>query len=92
MTGEELLAAVQGFWRDNVGEHIATDAEECRYCPVCQLIAILRGDRPEVTDRLAVLMEAAASAFMAAFRAATAPPPSAEPDASPVQRITLDDG
>lgn len=31
---------------------LAVDAPECRYCPLCQLIALLRGERPEVTARL----------------------------------------
>lgn len=31
---------------------LAVDAPECRYCPLCQLIALLRGERPELTARL----------------------------------------
>jgi hypothetical protein len=33
-------------WRD----HIATGAEECRYCPVCRAIAAARSSRPDVVD------------------------------------------
>ncbi|MDQ3734238.1 MAG: hypothetical protein M3400_09620 [Actinomycetota bacterium] len=32
--------------------HIATGSAECQVCPVCQLIAALRGDGPEVLSRL----------------------------------------
>jgi len=83
-----LLSAVQDLARDGVGEHAATGAEECRYCPVCRLIAILRGDRPEVTDRLAE----AGTAFLAALRAALGPgsPAAAPAEPPPVQRIDLD--
>jgi hypothetical protein len=66
----------------------ASGAGECRSCPVCRLISVLRGDRPEVTEKLAE----AGTALLAALRAAlgpvatgTAPEPAAR-----VQRIDLD--
>lgn len=34
------------------GEQLATDSAECQLCPVCQLISVLRGDRPEVMARV----------------------------------------
>jgi hypothetical protein len=39
---------------------------ECRYCPVCQLIAVVRGTRPDVAAHLA---EAAAGLLEAVRRA-----------------------
>jgi hypothetical protein len=69
----------------------------CQWCPICQLIAVLRGERPEVSDRLAE----AGAAVLGAFRAfvdATAPPgsggdaprPPADPEAAGrVQHIDL---
>lgn len=51
----------------------ATGAEECRYCPVCQAISVLRGQRPEVTDRLADAVTAAAGALAAVTDALTRP-------------------
>ena len=32
---------------------ISTDALECQLCPVCRLIAVVRGTRPEVVEHLA---------------------------------------
>ena len=30
----------------DVNEHIATGSEDCRYCPVCQVIHVVRADQP----------------------------------------------
>ena len=56
----------------DVNEHIATGSEDCRYCPVCQVIHIVRDTSPEVRTHLAV----AASSLMhaAAGLLATRPP------------------
>lgn len=35
-----------------VDEHLATGSAECRVCPLCQVIAALRGDRSEVLSRV----------------------------------------
>jgi hypothetical protein len=55
--GRLLVDAVHEWARVRFGEagtaHIATGATECTWCPICQLIAALRGDRPEVADKLA---------------------------------------
>ena len=45
---------------------IATGGPECRLCPVCQLIGIVREGSPEVVDHLA----RASDSLLAAFRAA----------------------
>jgi hypothetical protein len=78
----------------------AADAEqstgECKWCPHCQLLAVLRGDRPELT---AVLDDVLATAS-AALRSFAAETPAEEPsghmdepshrDPAPVvQRIEL---
>lgn len=44
-------------------------APECSACPVCQLLAVVRGTRPEVVEHL---LDAAGS-LVAALRAATGP-------------------
>ncbi len=36
-----------------LGERIATGAPECQLCPICQLIGLLRGSRPEIMLHLA---------------------------------------
>ena len=47
-----------------VKEHIATGSDDCRYCPLCQLISAVRGTSPEVRQHLSAaagsLMQAAA--------------------------------
>ena len=52
-----LVGAAQDWWHRMVGDpataRIATGAPECCWCPLCQLIATLRGERPELLDRLA---------------------------------------
>lgn len=35
-----------------VNEHIATGSEDCRYCPVCRGIHVVRGLSPEVREHL----------------------------------------
>ena len=46
-----------------INEHIATGGEDCRYCPLCQLISAVRGTSPEVRQHLSTaatsLMQAA---------------------------------
>ncbi|SEL48989.1 hypothetical protein SAMN04515665_113100 [Blastococcus sp. DSM 46786] len=42
------------------GEH---GGDDCRWCPVCQVAAVLRGERPEVTAALADVLTAAATAL-----------------------------
>ena len=48
-----LLAAAQIWLQRSVADtaagRIATGSQECAWCPLCQLIALLRGDRVDVT-------------------------------------------
>jgi hypothetical protein len=72
-------------------EPAAHGAAECGWCPVCRTVAALRGDRPEVTDRLVELVTAAAGALAAvldtlARPAAGPPPPAAAADPEPPPR------
>jgi hypothetical protein len=68
-----LFAAFESWVRDAAGgataavdAHIATGAAECQLCPVCRMISMLRGSRPEVFEHL---VDATAS-MLAAMRAA----------------------
>ena len=69
---------------------------DCRWCPVCQTAAVVRGERPEVTAALADVLTASATALRA-FAAAGEPaaPPAADACAEeaypppPVQRIDI---
>jgi hypothetical protein len=55
--------AAEAGW---LSEHLATGSAQCRLCPVCQLIGLLRETRPEVAAHLAE----AAGSLLAALRAA----------------------
>jgi hypothetical protein len=75
---------------DAPGSHPA----DCRWCPVCQVAAVVRGERPEVTNALADVLTAAAAALRTASEQASAPAPEAEaeepaPPAAPVQHIEI---
>jgi len=69
---------------------------ECQWCPLCQFAAVLRGERPEVTERVAeastALMSAMKTFVEAAASATPAPPrPRPRPSHDGVQRIDLGD-
>ena len=73
-------------------------AADCRWCPVCQVAAVVRGERPEVTAALADVLTATATALRTFAEAAqpgagtTAPEPSDEAPGDPppaVQRIDI---
>lgn len=52
------------------------DAAECRWCPLCQFLAVLRGERPEVAAALADILTATANALHAFAAAPDEAPPS----------------
>src|SRR5690242_7569216 len=75
--GRRLLETLRSSAETPGGEHGA----DCRWCPVCQAAAVVRGERPEVTAALADLLTTAAASlrtFAEAGAAATTPP---EPEA-----------
>ncbi|HEY3630009.1 MAG TPA: hypothetical protein VGL21_03880 [Jatrophihabitantaceae bacterium] len=87
----KLLDAVQDWARRNLGEssHIATGAPECQWCPLCQLIMVLRGDRPELTEKITDATASMVAALRTLLDAATS---HAQPAQQPrVQRIDLSD-
>jgi hypothetical protein len=71
----------------DVNEHVATGSEDCRYCPVCQVIHVVRQTSPEVRAHLSV----AASSLMHAAAGLLATQPGGRPSSSPVEKIDLDD-
>ena len=80
------------------GGDAAAPAGECRWCPLCQLLAVLRGERREVTAVIADVLRATADALHAFAAAPDAPRPPAgttEPEDGPadpppvVQRIEI---
>jgi hypothetical protein len=99
---EQALRLVESL-RAPAGEGAAAPgaAGDCRWCPLCQAAAVLRGERPEVTAALADVLTSTAAALRAfageaapgaaAGAAADAPDAPAEPAPQPpaVQRIEL---
>lgn len=82
-------AGAAGAFKD-INEHLAT-GEDCRYCPVCRVIALVRETSPEVKGHLASaatsLMQAAATAM-----ATHVPDQAKEGRADPrVEKIDLSD-
>jgi hypothetical protein len=71
----------------DVNEHIATGSADCRYCPVCQAIHVVRSTSPEVREHLSV----AASSLMHAAAGLLATRTSGSPSSSQVEKIDLDD-
>ena len=69
---EALAQWARGQFGDSLGEqlrdNIATDSAECKLCPVCMLIGIVRGTRPETVEHLLD----AANSLTAAMRSAMA--------------------
>jgi hypothetical protein len=70
----------------DVSEHIATGGEDCRYCPVCQVIHVVRNTSPEVRTHLSV----AASSLMHAASGLLATSTGDQSKSSPVEKIDLD--
>jgi hypothetical protein len=62
------FAGLAGGAAHDVDAHLATDAEECRYCPVCRAIRVFRAASPEVREHLttaATSLAQAAAALLA---------------------------
>jgi hypothetical protein len=79
-------AAAMSETMQSINDHIATGSEDCRYCPVCQVIHAVRTTSPEVKAHLAV---AASSLMHAAAGVLATQVPTDK--ASPVEKIDLDD-
>jgi hypothetical protein len=74
----------------NLNEHIATGGEECRYCPLCQTISLVRQTSPEVKQHLT----SAATSLLKAVVAAMPAQPNGDAHGrtrDPVEKIDLSD-
>jgi hypothetical protein len=64
----------------------AAHSADCRWCPVCQVAAVVRGERPEVTAALADVLTATATALRTFAEAAhPGPPADADGTAEPTE-------
>ena len=70
----------------DVNDHVATGGEDCRYCPVCQVIHVVRQTSPEVREHLSV----AASSLLQAAAGLLATNTTQHPKPSTVEKIDLD--
>ncbi len=70
----------------DVSEHIATDDPECRYCPLCRTVHVVRTASPEVRAQLT----SAASSFLQAAAGMLAAG-RGDSGGRPVERIDLDE-
>jgi hypothetical protein len=58
----------------------AEHSSDCRWCPICQAAAVVRGERPEVTAAIADVLTTAAAALRTFAAAGGDAPAAAEPD------------
>lgn len=80
----QVLASLQAWARHTFEVPDADERETvCQWCPLCQLVAVLRGDRPEVTERLAAAGTAVLAAVRALVEAAAAGASGADPEQPP---------
>src|SRR4051794_37565924 len=90
-----LLDALTGPADSTPDAEGTAHGSDCRWCPICQVAAVVRGERPEVTAALADVLTATATAlrtFAAAGEPPAAPPEDEaqeEDPPSPVQRIEI---
>ena len=92
----ETLRGVLGTVAAHDGAAGDPQAPTCTWCPLCQLLAVLRGERPEVTAVIADVLRATADALHSFAAAPDAPPPADTAPAPPagdpppvVQRIEI---
>jgi hypothetical protein len=70
----KLLAAAQEWARTTFSsESIATGSSDCAWCPVCRLVTLLRGDRPETTEKIIEAVNVGVTALRALASALTTP-------------------
>jgi hypothetical protein len=74
---------------ERVGAEPATGPSSCASCPVCALLAALRGERPELAVRFAEHATGLVTALRAVLEEDVAPAPSPAPE-RPVQRIHVE--
>jgi hypothetical protein len=81
--GRRLFEALRGGPGDAApdGASTAPHSSDCRWCPLCQVASVVRGERPEVTAALADVLAAAATALRTFAAAPGTAASAADPDA-----------
>jgi hypothetical protein len=91
-----LVTSVQDWARRSFPEPSEPHGSDCQWCPLCQFVAVLRGERPEVTERVAEAGSAVVTALRSLLEAAAGPSGEAggnhraDPPPPRVQHIRLD--
>jgi len=86
--GDRAAAAVH-----EIDEHLATGGEDCRYCPICRAVALVRHTSPEAVDHLAEAARSLSRAVAAMLSTANVEDRrDRHRDRSGVEHIDLDDG
>ena len=84
----KLFGAAEEWWREHAPAAPAHADTECRYCPFCQVAAVVRGAQPEVFEHLAEAGNALLLAVKAAVEAQERAWPKRRGDV-PVERIDI---
>jgi hypothetical protein len=90
--GSDLGAAFAGLAGQasdaarDIDEHLATGAEECRYCPICRAVQVYRAASPDVREHLRT-----AATSLAHAAAAMLATPTSGGRAAGVEHIDLSD-
>lgn len=90
-----LIAAVQDWAQRTLPppSQAGHGGPECEWCPVCQFARIVRGEYPELAERVTEAGVALSTAFRALLDTAASPRPEPRDDAPPpaprVHRIRL---
>ena len=83
-----LAGQAAGFAKE-VNDHLATDSAECKYCPICRCVHVVRSTTPEVKAHLYTAATSLLQAAMGLME--TIPPPEGTtPRGAEVERIDLD--
>jgi hypothetical protein len=83
-----LFGTVSDWARENFpAPDGATAGTTCEWCPLCQFMAVVRGERPDITDRVGE----AGTALLGALRALAESTGSARPRPRPRPRPHLAD-
>ena len=83
-----LFGAVSDWARENFPAPArGLEGTTCEWCPLCQFMAVLRGERPELTERVAE----AGTALLGALRTLAESTGSARPRPRPRPRPHVED-
>lgn len=79
-----LFSAVSGWARENFpAPEGGTAGTTCEWCPLCQFMAVLRGERPELTERVTEAGAALLGALRTLAESTGSPRPRPRPRPSP---------